>query len=561
MQLESIKIRNFRTIRSEQSIELADGITIVGPNSSGKTNILKAIEMLFTGFDNQANYHYESDFSFDSIGQTSIVATFNGDIEGDDADFYSLYGELANLLEKKVEVQSRFSLYLSFAQKSSNPSYRLFSNEKYMEGAQAKFSKRQIQAISVLLDKFVCHYVPSSKSINDLYTTLLLPFVKRSISAIIDEKSVEIKAQLAQIAGHLDAQLTIAGLGHVKSEFRYPADSLELLLGSFEFHLSDPASTPVARKGMGIQAAAILASFLWITKEEKASGKNIIWLIEEPESYLHPQLAESCLGMLNELGKVALLVSTTHSLGFVDKNPKRILGTEVVGAETKTQTYTNYLTATTSIRKALGVKFSDYYNLGILNVFVEGKTDREIFEWCLGLIPDEPGLYHWPYARAADILDFTGVSGLEGFLKATYEFIQPERPVVVIIDGDDAGQKIMKNLQNYFGQKEMSFQANHDFISLHKGFALEGLFPHKWIADAYAAHPNWFANYSEDVTGDLQSFDMKSEGTKEQLRKRLVAAAENEENINWAEKFVLVFRVLDAQLKKKYLKIYGKEIE
>jgi predicted ATP-dependent endonuclease of OLD family len=388
----------------------------------------------------------------------------------------------------------------------------------------------------------------------------LLPFVKRSVSKIIDQKNFEIKEKLSEISGHLDAQLKVAGLGHIKSEFKYPNDSLELLLGSFELHLSDPASTPIDRKGMGIQAASILASFLWITKEEKASGKNTIWLIEEPESYLHPQLTESCLRMLDEIAKESLLVSTTHSLGFVDKNPTKILGTEIVESETKTKNYSNYLDATNSIRRALGVKFSDFYNLGLLNIFVEGKTDREIFSWALEKIPVDSEKTVWRYVRAAEFLDFTGVSGLEGFMKATYEFIQKERPVVVVMDGDDAGQKALKNLQQYFGNKGIGFEANKDFISLHKGFALEGLFPHKWINQAHEEHPNWFVTFTPDVTGELQSFDTKSEGTKEQLRKYLVNLAEADEANIWTEKFVQLFDVLDKELEKKFRKLYGHDL-
>jgi predicted ATP-dependent endonuclease of OLD family len=51
MKIESLRIRNFRTIAQEQTIDFSKGVTIVGPNSSGKTNILKAIEMIFAGFE------------------------------------------------------------------------------------------------------------------------------------------------------------------------------------------------------------------------------------------------------------------------------------------------------------------------------------------------------------------------------------------------------------------------------------------------------------------------------------------------------------------------------
>ncbi|WP_162048266.1 AAA family ATPase [Vibrio taketomensis] len=56
MKLDSIKVKNFRTLEEEVTVSFDGGVTIVGPNSSGKTNILKAVQMFFTGFDNK--YHY-----------------------------------------------------------------------------------------------------------------------------------------------------------------------------------------------------------------------------------------------------------------------------------------------------------------------------------------------------------------------------------------------------------------------------------------------------------------------------------------------------------------------
>src|SRR5699024_9656332 len=163
-------------------------------------------------------------------------------------------------------------------------------------------------AVNILLDTFVCHYVPSSKSIGDLYSTLLLPFIKRSVTRVLSDKVTEINSNLSEISKALDSQLEIAGLSHIKSHFSLPNNSIEQLIDRFEFHLSDPNKTSIDRKGMGIQASAILASFLWITKEELNLKKRTIWLIEEPESYLHPQLAESCHRMLEQLRSESLLV-------------------------------------------------------------------------------------------------------------------------------------------------------------------------------------------------------------------------------------------------------------
>lgn len=552
MKLKNIRIRNFRTIGTEQSLDLEHGVTIVGPNSTGKTNLLRAVEMLFTGLDNRYGYDVEHDLTFgEATTQTGMIATFVGSEDNDD-DFFSLYNDLNQMLETPKEVKPEFSLYLYFT-KTGTPVYKFFSNETIKASLKAQFSRKQIQTLTTLFDKFVCHYVPSSKSISELYASLLLPFVRRSISSLLQDKLTEIDKRLAEIASHLDEQLKLAGLPKIKSSFTLPNNSLEQLLSHFDFKLADPHTTSIDRKGMGIQAASILSSFLWITQEESKLKKSTIWLVEEPESYLHPELAGPCSSMLEQLRSQSLLITTTHSLGFVPSDPRQVVGTSIDDhGRTKVATYKTYFEATAHIRSALGVKFSDYYNLGILNCFVEGKSDREVLKWALSKItPSEDGTNAWSHARKCEFLDFTGISGLEGFLKATYAYIHKERAVVVLIDGDSAGNITRKNLQQYFGQHQIQFHANSEFISLHSGFSLEGLFPHSWIKDLHDQHPTWFSEYSEDVTGSLQPFTLKSESSKVQLRDALVARAEQASDLDWASRFIEVFSVLDACLAKK----------
>ena len=558
MKIENLRIRNFRTIGQEQTIDLTKGLTVVGPNSSGKTNILKAIEMIFTGFENKLGYELKNDKTFGvTTGQTTLTVAFSGEMGGGDDDFFDLYDELNQMLEEPKSTIEKFHLYLSFPN-SENPKYVFFTNEKRKPGTTQAFSRIQRQAVSLLLEKFVCHYVPSSKSIDDLYSSLLQPFIKRSVSRVLDDKLQEINDSLQEISSHLDTQLSVAGLPHISSHFSLPNNSLEELIHKFEFHLSDPNKTSIDRKGMGIQASAILASFLWITKEEKKLNKNPIWLIEEPESYLHPELAESCHKMLNEISNEALLVTTTHSLGFVSQDPQRIAGTVNDGMETKVIKYDSYVDATTSIRKALGVRFSDFYNLGLSNIFVEGKTDREIFKWFLDVVPeDSEDLFSWPYIRKSEILDFTGVAGMEGFMKATYEYIYSERPVVTVLDGDSAGDKTRRTLQQYFGNKKIPFHTKKDFVTLHDGFSLEGLFPHQWIVEAHGEHPNWFSDFDTDVEGVLKPFTVKSNSHKEQLRNYLKAKAVESVGFDWVKRFKTVFDVVEKALKERNEAVYG----
>lgn len=109
------------------------------------------------------------------------------------------------MLEEPKELGVSFSLYLSFA-KSGKPLYRFFSNEKMKKEFQTQFSRKQITAVNILLEKFVCHYVPSSKSIGDLYSTLLLPFIKHSVTRVLSDKIDEINSNLSDISKALDSE-------------------------------------------------------------------------------------------------------------------------------------------------------------------------------------------------------------------------------------------------------------------------------------------------------------------------------------------------------------------
>lgn len=547
MKIESIKIKNFRTIDSDLTIDMEEGLTIVGPNSSGKTNVLKSIEMFFTGFENKKQYIHKRDFPEKlEAGQTSLVGTFI--FESQDAESINVYNKLNKCLENPKEDTNKVNVYLTFT-KAETPIYRVFVGEKHNEEKKKDFNSYERELLEIIINSFECHYVPSAKSINNLYKELLLPFIKRSISETLEDKLNDINVGLSKISDVIDKQLANVGLEHIKSFFQLPNNSLQDLLSSFEYHLSDPVKTEIARKGMGVQSAAIISSFAWITEEEQKLGKKSVWLIEEPESYLHPELASSCNEILKNLGRGSHLIITTHSLNFVPQDPKRIIGTKMVDGYSEFTQFDTYIKATSTIRESLVVKFSDFCNLGLLNIFVEGKTDRELFQWVLSQIKVKATTKHeWKNVRQSEFLDFCGTSALEGFVKATYEYVSKERPVVIILDGDEAGDKTRRNLQSYLQEKSISFESNKQFIMLPKGFTLEGLFLESWIIEANDQHPNWFKVFSVDMNGKLLPFSAKNETTKKQLREFLKRKVEESDDENWAIIFCNLFNILDEAL-------------
>jgi hypothetical protein len=547
MKLTDIRVRNFRSIETEQHLAIPGRMTLVGPNNSGKTNLLRAIQVLFTGSSNAMGYARENDLTF-GVGKarTSITATFDGD-PAVDRDIYDDLDEL-HTLQGTVRSTTQVSLTLYFTD-TNTPVYSFFPNIKRPKpGAQAaQYSRTHISLLNRLLGRFSLHYVPSAKSVSQIYLELLTPFLRRKVSKVIEPYLADISSSLKEAADALNLELTRANLNGYEASFSLPGQSVEALVSGFDFLISDPQRTPIEEKGMGIQTTALLAAFRWITQQEVDNGKDVLWLLEEPESYLHPNLAAQCNTILENLANDATVVKTTHAMAFVPQDPRYVCGTKLNEKNrTEIESYKTYTEAVSSIRTSLGIKFSDFYNLSIFNVLVEGPSDREILTWIIGKLPADD--YPLPYVREAKFEDFGGVKHLSGFLRATYQFIRKEHSCVVVFDGDEAGEKERKDLQGYFGKHSIPFEANKHFVSVRSRFAIEGLFPDDWIKLIYDEHESWFDSYAVDAEGQLEPFKVKDE-RKSNIQSKLISIAEQENNLDWAGRFINVLQVIDFALK------------
>ena len=549
MRLVSLQVRNYRTVAGAQVLPLNSRTSIVGPNNSGKTNLLRAVELLFTGNENRLGYSRERDLTFGaSSAKTSLLATFDGDPDGVDSALYEKLDQLHSLLGTERS-ETSFTLNLQFSA-NSNPSYQFFPTQaKPKNGSdRALYSQVKNQLVGDLLGSFEVHYVPSAKSMVDLYEDLLMPFLRGLAASALREHLPKLHEALDGVAAEINLELDRVGLGGLKASFSVPDESAEALFGSFDLNLSDPKKTLLFNKGQGIQSTALLASFLWITREERQRGRNPIWLLEEPESYLHPELSRSCVQLLEQLRKESQVVVTTHSLAFVPQDPQSIVGCDIELGETRLVSYPSYVEATGSIRESLGVRFSDFYNLGSLNLFLEGKSDRELINWAIVLLTEE-GAGQWPLVSQAELLDFGGVSHLAGFLRATWAMIRSERAVVSVFDGDAAGRREREALQGYFGQKQVPFDSNRDFVSVRDGFAIEGLFPDEWIVELHGDHPSWFETFSVDSAGSLEPYRIKS-ARKASVQERLVDRSEQSEgNLQWAKRWITFLNACEGALR------------
>ena len=560
MKLTALRVRQFRTVgATEVELPLDKTLTLVGANNCGKTNLLRAIEMFFTGHDNDLGYKREVDLTFGSnSAKTSLLATFQGELErrevdgelsyiGPDGPFYEDFDKLCRLYGRE-EAEEIFTLSLVFSP-SGVPTYQFFPNLKKPRdnASQAAISRTQRQLVTDLLTRFSCHYIPSAKSVEQLYSEMLNPFLTGVAARAVEPQLNALEDSLAKVAKDINEELRAVGVEDLMASFSLPGSGIEGLLSHVEFELSDPHRTSVLRKGQGIQSTAFLAALRWVTAEERKLNRETIWLMEEPESYLHPELMATVRSLLSRLADDSLTVLSTHALAFVPTDVDRVLGVELDGSgRTIVQKFSTAVEAGEKLRRALGVRFSDYYNLTDRNIVVEGPSDRELLSWYLSLVPAD--VLPLPELRAAQVREFGGVRHLSGWLRATYALVRDERAVVVMFDGDQAGEKERGDLQRFFGQKQVPFQANREYVVVRAGFPVEALFPDQWLVDAQGGHPSWFHDLAVDASGSLQSLRM-ADDHKAAIMRHLIARAEEQEDDVWRVRLDAVALALDEGLR------------
>ena len=121
---------------------------------------------------------------------------------------------------------------------------------------------------------------------------------------------------------------------------------------------------------------------------------------------------------------------------------------------------------------------------------------------------------------------------------------------MAVFDGDDAGQRSVRALQQYFGQKNLQFQPNREYVSVRNGFAIEGLFPDTWIIEVHANHSSWFDAFSVDASNALEYFGAK-DGHKNSLIDYLIQRAEKSNDAEWSRRWVRFLDSIESSLARQ----------
>mgnify|MGYP001331110906 CR=1 FL=1 len=539
MRLKSLRVQNFRSLQALE-IELPQVCAIVGPNNSGKSNILEAIRrVLAPEYGPRARDFTEDDvYLRDAELNIEIECTFDPPLDykklknadpvqierfkfvydrykvGPQAGNRKLDQTVLNAAGEKPTVMSsygskgarpRFEPVLGIPQDLRDTVPVIFigtdrSLKRQLPSAQYSLLRRIFEGINERLhdpsqtvrvrgadgkDKDVPR-IERFRYLMDRAMNLLRTDEFDQLEACIKKNALE---QLG-----LDADADAIDLYFTPLSTMDFYKSLDIIIKDHDFSIS---ATEV---GEGFQNAIVLA-VLRAFEETHRSGA--ILLIEEPEMFLHPQMQRSLYKTLRKIGQTNQVIYTTHSPHFVSvPEYKDVL--LVRRSERGTCVVQSYLANDARLRekflKELDPERSELFFAKRL-LLVEGDTEKlALPEYAkgLGLDLDRAG---------ATIVEVGGKRNLKDFAELAISF---EIATGIVYDKDSSDFRDDRNEEEEYNKMLDALAGGEDDV-------------HVWRLD------NKFEDVVRNAVGDkeYQMLCNKYPGPSKVTRQRLIASDED----------------------------------
>ncbi len=441
--IDRVDINYFRSVSSLSLTNCNHVNVITGGNDSGKSNILRALNLFF---NNQVEPHL--DFNF--------LRDLNRDRE---EEARSAKGRMTiwikvhfNNFLKWKSLPDKFYVKRTWNRYDANPV------DTYPEDVPATTMGR-------FLNKIRYHYVPAVRG-RDIFADLLADLHDTLIqdeSRGLRQSSDVLVGDLHKLTESMSAEI----LDRVKihSTITIP-ESLQDLFRALDFSTRFGEHViPLVMRGDGIQSRHLPFILNYIAAK---SNQHHIWGYEEPENSLEISKSfEMADDFRSELSKENQIFLTTHSPAFYDISGKRAARWYVENREEdgKNSTHVEQITSTSIVDKTMGLlslitpRMKDLYDeyedlkdtISEMQitvaaaqcpiVYVEGPTDVKILETAR----DKLGLQ----GLSLRFQSANGAGDISLFLNVSIRVKRDDRPLVGIYDSDARGRKEFDRFKSY----------------------------------------------------------------------------------------------------------------
>jgi predicted ATP-dependent endonuclease of OLD family len=404
MKIRAVEIRNYRSLQNIKMTELGDLVILIGKNSSGKSNILEALELFFADLNLQSDYAKAFPVTswYDKRNQRPM--DFIITLEIDNQDLKSIFTEdiskrlniedisvIGNrfCIHRKIEVNLwknvESKLGDIFTIKDGKISRRLTPEKKPEKDVAEKSGEQSQEGIileaalpaeianmiftnihNMLKNRF--KLIRSPRESPERVTTTTRP-------TIIDPESKAYLNRLAITPANRDEEDIWTGL---ENDFlSFSNRGLRVRGSVLEFRVGN-LFLPIELSGSGDQALMILMRHF--LEEMPFYG------IEEPETRLHHEYQRKLFRYLKALSPKRQIFLATHSSVFVDKAfLDDTWFTRLDGTETKVKRVAKEDLRV--ILLELGILPSDFFFANHI-LLVEGRTE----EYVIPIVAERAGL-------------------------------------------------------------------------------------------------------------------------------------------------------------------------
>ena len=433
MKIKSLSAKNFRSL---QDITVPLGrnyCTISGKNNAGKSALTRIIQFFLTNFDDEHDMMFEEFplvFSRDvTQWGTADEISISIEIEMDRTNDAELFFALEKASEKIVKDNVTVKFFAKFFKDGKNSLSCSVNDAVYDDSQTTNFILRAFRSPSNL----VTH--------NSTWPNRSFRYFGGKIMEVLETSFPETERQkIITAETALSKQVTKAArknkdqlqslLGRLVDKYEVDLSSIES--GKFSkfplaIKLSDRSVTAgLTDWGSGTQnRTRILTSFLKvmlrrdaITPELKATP---VFLVEEPESFLHPSAQAEFGKILNDIAEESdiQIIATTHSPYMLnqhdpssnillDRRIERKLPRSTIIRDTSSDNWMLPFSETLGVVPQEFISWKGIFaSISNKIIFVEGDTDKKYFEYfkkhypLLYTIPEDVEIY--PYGGSGTL--------------------------------------------------------------------------------------------------------------------------------------------------------------
>jgi energy-coupling factor transporter ATP-binding protein EcfA2 len=316
--LTAIRINDFRSVADAALDQIGDITPVVGLNGSGKSNLMRALNLLFTGnVEGTEGIDLRRDFREPGRKAKRRVAV---EVDLDFGIFDSLRSEYTDALDALAagspQVTIRKEWTLDPATRETVTTVMACAAGEAPTTVRPEQGPLAQRLLSAVRFRYISNHVHPSRILQHEEEEIRrMLFDRLGKRQILQDRVV---ASIGTVAGELMrpvAEVMQTATGEVATvELTTPADWRELVW-AFGMQLRGPQTQPfdALLHGSGVQS--VLAYSILHAIDTSFSGsfgwrKGAIWAVEEPESFLHAGLQE-------ELGRLLVEYSTDEPLQTV----------------------------------------------------------------------------------------------------------------------------------------------------------------------------------------------------------------------------------------------------